>query len=73
MEAIYTAPFAQRRPATGTVRNAVAALGSLVVEVLKDSVRGDDFERAFSSARGAQFAALPDSSKQRLLDRGYRL
>jgi hypothetical protein len=38
-----------------------------------EGIRGHDFERAFADAPGAQFAALPDGSKQRLLDRGFRL
>ena len=72
MDATYTAPFASRRTATGSARTTIASLASLVFEVLMQGVRGDDFERAFTSAPGAQFAALPDGSKQRLLDRGYR-
>ncbi len=72
MDAIYTAPIARPRTTESRIRKTVAALCSFVVEVLKTSARGDDFERTFSSAPGAQFAALPTSSKQRLLDRGFR-
>jgi hypothetical protein len=72
MEAIYTAPLAQRRSVTDTARSAVASLSSFLVDVLKGGIKGDDFTSAFSSAPGAQFAALPDGSKQRMLDRGFR-
>ena len=72
MEAIYTTPLAQRRSAATAIRTTVAALASFLGEVLVASARGDDFERTFSSAPGAQFAALPNNSKQRLLDRGSR-
>ena len=72
MEAIYTAPLAQRRSPATTIRTALASLASFIGEVLVSGARGDDFARSFSSVTGAQFAALPSSSKQRLLDRGYR-
>lgn len=72
MDAIYTAPLAQRRHTAGTVRTAVASLGSFVTQVLMQGVRGHDFERAFTSAPGAQFAALPAGSKQQMLNRGLR-
>ena len=72
MEAIYTASVIQRRAAAGTARSAVASLGSFLVEVLKDGVKGDDFTRSFTSAPGAQFAALPAGSRQQLLNRGLR-
>lgn len=72
MEAIYTTPVAQRRAPVTAIRTALASLASFVGEVLVTSARGDDFERIFSSQPGAQFAALPSGSKQRLLDRGVR-
>lgn len=72
MDAIYTAPLARRRSNGTTVRTALVSLASLVVEALKEGARGEDFQRAFASAPGAQFAALPNSSKERLLDRGFR-
>lgn len=72
MDAIYTAPLATRRPAASGFRTAVASIGSLLVEVLKDGIEGGDFTRTFASAPGAQFAALPASSKQGMLDRGVR-
>ena len=40
--------------------------------VLAESVKGDDFNRAFTSPSGAQFGALPRSQQNRLLDRGFR-
>jgi hypothetical protein len=40
--------------------------------VFAEGVRGDDFNRAFTSAPGAQFRALPRSQQNRLLDRGFR-
>lgn len=73
MEATYT-PLALEgatRRTTGLGRFARTVV-SVVAEVLADGVRGNDFARAFTSAPGAQFAALPDSAKQRLLDRGFR-
>ena len=72
MEAIYTTPVAQPRSLVTAVRTALASLASFVCEVLVVSARGDDVERIFSSQPGAQFAALPTGSKQRLLDRGFR-
>ena len=72
MEAICATPLAGRRPAATAIRTALAALASFIGEVLVTSARGDDFDRSFSSAPGAQFAALPNSSKQRLLARGIR-
>ncbi len=70
MEAIYTTPLAQRRSAA--IRTNLASLASFVGEVLVANARGADFERTFSSAPGAQFAALPSSSKQQFLNRGFR-
>ena len=72
MEAIYTTPLAQRRSAATTIRTTLASLASFVGDVLVASARGADFERTFSNAPGAQFAALPSSSQQRLLDGGVR-
>ena len=72
MDAIYTTPLAQRRSSATTIRTAFASLASFVGEVLVTGARGDDLERTFSSAPGAQFAALPSSSKQQFLNRGFR-
>ena len=72
MDAIYAAPLAQRRSAATTIRIVFASLASFVGEVLVASARGDDFEGTFSSVPGAQFAALPSASKDRLLNRGVR-
>lgn len=72
MDAIYTAPLARPRTTTGRIGKALAAVGSVVVELIVESARGEDFQRRFTNAPGAQFAALPESSKQRLLDRGFR-
>ena len=71
MDAIYTAPVARQLPSATGIRTAVAALGSFIVVLLAEGVRGEDFERAFASAPGAQFAALPESSKQRALNGGF--
>ena len=72
MEAIHTASLPQRRSSAATIRTALASLASFVGEVLGTGVRGDDFDRTFSSAPGAQFSALPSGSKDKLLDRGVR-
>ena len=73
MEATLTpTALAGSTPRSTGLGRLVKSAWSVVVEVLKQGIRGDDFERAFTSAPGAQFAALPNSSKQRLLDRGYR-
>jgi hypothetical protein len=72
MDAIYTTSLARRRSSAIMIRTALASLASLVGEVLVTGARGADFERTFSSAPGAQFAALPSSSKQQLLNRGFR-
>ena len=72
MDSIYATTFTQRPSAATTIRTAFASLVSFVVEVLVQGARGHDFERTFSSTPGAQFAALPNSSKQRLLGRGFR-
>lgn len=71
MEAIYATPLAHRS-AVATIRTTLASLASFVGDVLVASARGDDLERIFSSSPGAQFAAIPNNSKQRLLDRGFR-
>jgi len=49
-------------------KSAVRMLG----RVLAESVKGDDFNRAFTTSPGAQFAALPQGQQSRLLDRGLR-
>jgi hypothetical protein len=72
MDATYAASLTQHRSAATTIRTAVASLASFVGEVLVAGARGDDLERTFSSAPGAQFAALPNSSKQQFLNRGLR-
>lgn len=73
MEATYTpVALAGSTPRSNGFGRLVRATCSVVFEVITDGVRGHDFESAFTSAPGAQFAALPDSSKQRLLDRGFR-
>lgn len=73
MEATYTPTvFAGSGRGSARVWSIVKTAPAVVAEVLADGVRGHDFERAFTSTPGAQFAALPASSKQRLLDRGLR-
>ena len=71
MDATHTATLTQSRWPTNPTRVA-AAVGSFVLHVLKTSARGDDFDRMFQNAPGAQFGALPRGSQQRHLDRGYR-
>ena len=66
-----TAPYELRR-STRRVGTVATAIGSVLAEIVAAGVRGDDFARAFSTSPGAQFAVLPASSKQRLLDRGFR-
>jgi hypothetical protein len=73
MEATHTQPVPyELRPSMHRVRGLAAAIGSVLAEVVAAGIRGDDFSRAFSSSPDAQFTALPASSKQRLLDRGFR-
>jgi hypothetical protein len=73
MEGTHTQPAPyELRPATHRVRGIAAAIGSVLAEAVAAGIRGDDFDRAFSSSPDAQFAVLPTSSKQRLLDRGFR-
>ena len=72
MDATYTASLARRRATDGRIRRSLAALGSFVVELVDEGVRGDTFERTFTRASGAEFSALPEGSKQRHLDSGYR-
>ena len=45
---------------------------SFVAEVLVDGARGRDLERILRTSPGAQFGALSNSAKERLLNRGYR-
>lgn len=73
MDAILTpTALAGSTPRSTGLGRLLRSARSVVAEVLADGIRGDDFERAFTTAPGAQFAALPNSSKQRLLDRGFR-
>ena len=72
MDAIYATPLAQRRSAAAAVRNAFAAIGSFVADVVVEGARGEDFDRTFSSVPGAQFGALPTGAKDRHLSRGFR-
>ena len=72
MDATYTASLARPRPTERRIRGTVAALGSFVVELVAEGARGEKFERMFTSAPGAEFAALPEGSRQRQLNRGYR-
>ena len=73
MEATHTQPAPyELKPSTRRVRGLASAIGSVLVDVVAAGIRGDDFDRAFSSSPDAQFMVLPASSKQRLLDRGCR-
>lgn len=73
MDAIYTTSLDRPRLTQRRIRRSLATLGSFVVELIAEGVRGDTFERTFTSAPGAEFSALPADSKQRHLDSGYRL
>jgi hypothetical protein len=72
MEATYIpgksveAPVFSVRPWEAT-KAAVRVLG----RVLAESMKGDDFNRAFTTLSGAQFAALPRGQQNRLLDHGF--
>jgi hypothetical protein len=73
MEATYTAAHVVDTPLAGAryweaAKAAVRVLG----RTLADSARGERFDRAFTTSPDAQFAALPTSQQNRLLDRGYR-
>lgn len=73
MEATHTQPVPyELQPSTRRVRGLAAAIGSVLAEVVAAGIRGDDFNRAFSISPDARFTVLPASSKQRLLDRGFR-
>jgi hypothetical protein len=73
MDAMYLtgqfieAPVSRVRPWEAT-KAALRVFG----QALAESVKGDDFNRAFATSSGAQFAALPASQQNRLLDRGFR-
>jgi len=73
MEATYThgtfveAPVSSVRPWEAT-KAAVRVLG----RVLAEGVKGEDFNRAFTTSSDAQFAMLPRSQQNHLLDRGFR-
>jgi hypothetical protein len=72
MDAIYTASLDRPRSTQRRIRGSLAMLGSFVIELIAEGVRGDTFDRTFTSAPGAEFSALPEGSKQRHLDSGYR-
>ena len=72
MDATYTASLARPRPTERRIRGTVAALGSFVIGLVAEGARGEKFECMFTSAPGAEFAALPEGSRQRQLNRGYR-
>lgn len=44
----------------------------LLGRVLAEGVKGDDFNRAFTTPPGAQFGALPRNQQNGFLDRGFR-
>jgi hypothetical protein len=73
MEATYIprqfvdAPISSARPWDAT-KTAFRVLG----RALADGAKGDEFNRAFTTSSGAQFAALPQEQQNRLLDRGFR-
>jgi len=73
MEATYIpvqvveVPVSNARPWEAT-KAAFRVLGRFLAE----SAIGDDFNSAFTTSSGAQFAALPQGQQNRLLDRGSR-
>jgi len=73
MEATYITGQFIEAPVSGVgPLEATRAALRLLGRVLADGVKGDEFNRAFTTSPGAQFAALPRSEQNRLLDRGFR-
>jgi hypothetical protein len=73
MEATYIPVRVVEVPVSNTRPwEAAKAALRMLGRVLAESAKGDDFDRAFSSPSGAQFAALPRAQQNRLLDRGFR-
>jgi len=73
METTYITGQLVEAPISGA-RQWEATKGALRMlgRVLAEGAKGDDFNRAFSSPSGAQFAALPQGQQNRLLNRGFR-
>jgi len=73
MEATYIPVQVVEAPIPGARQwNATKAALRMLGHVLIESAKGDDFNRTFATAPGAQFAALPQRQQNRLLDRGFR-
>ena len=73
METTYIPGQLVEAPISGARQwEAAKAAFRLLGHVLAESAKGDDFNRAFASRSGAQFAALPQEQQNRLLDRGFR-
>ena len=73
MEATYTpvqgvqVPVSSVRPWAAT-----KAVARVIGRVVAESVKGDEFNRAFAGSPGANFAAATRSQQNRMLDRGFR-
>ena len=73
MEATYIPGQVVEAPISGARQwEATKAAFRMLGRVLAESVKGDDFNRAFTTSSGALFAALPQAQQSRLLDRGFR-
>jgi hypothetical protein len=73
MEATYIPGQVVEAPISGARQwEATKVAFRMLGRVLAESAKGDDFNRAFASPSGAQFAALPQGQQNRLLDRGFR-
>ena len=73
MEATYIPGQLVQTPIAGARQwEATKAAFRMLGRVLAESAKGDDFNRAFTTSSGSQFAALPQGQQNRLLDRGLR-
>ena len=73
METTYIPGQFVEAPISGARQwEATKAAFRMLGRVLVESAKGDDFNRAFASPSGAQFAALGKGQQNRLLDRGFR-
>ena len=74
MDAIYqdTHPRMQGASRPRRFRHHARAVAVAVAHFVAESARGDDFNRHFDSPSDAQFAQLPRTQQDRLLNRGCR-
>ena len=73
MEATYIPGRLVETPISGARQwEATRAAFRVLGRVLAESVKGDDFNRAFTTSSAAQFAALPRGQQNGHLDRGFR-